>query len=84
MVRVFGQALLPGLNELRAESGLPAFASPLQILEDADAVICTAGAPLEYSRTDLPAHVHLVGRRRGPALRATRTGWTSPATRGCW
>ena len=74
MVRVFGQALLPGLNELRAESGLPAFASPLQILEDADAVICTAGAPLEYSRTDLPAHVHLVGAQV----------WDPPSARPDW
>jgi MGT family glycosyltransferase len=72
--RVFGQALLPGLNELRQESGLEPFTSPLQILDDADAVICTAGAPLEYARTDLPARVHLVGAQV----------WDPPTDRPAW
>ena len=72
--RLFGQALLPGLNQLREESGLPAFTSPLEILDDADAVICTAGAPLEYARQDLPARVHLVGAQV----------WDPPSDRPAW
>jgi UDP:flavonoid glycosyltransferase YjiC (YdhE family) len=59
--RMFGKAMLPGLNRLRAESGLPALSSPLELWRTPDAVIAVTGPPLEYPRRDLPAHVHLVG-----------------------
>ncbi|MEV0355257.1 glycosyltransferase [Nocardia sp. NPDC050697] len=59
--RMFGKAMLPGLNALRRESGLPEFRSPLDQFTAQDAVIVLTGEPLEYPRTDLPAHVHLVG-----------------------
>ncbi|MFC3961013.1 glycosyltransferase [Nocardia jiangsuensis] len=59
--RMFGRAMLPGLNELRRAAGLPEFRSPLDQFTAQDAVIVLTGEPLEYPRTDLPPHVHLVG-----------------------
>ena len=59
--RAFGRAMLPGLNALRADAGLAPFRSPLDQYDAVDAVIVLAGEPIEYSRSDLPAHVHLVG-----------------------
>ena len=54
--------MLPGpWNPLRAESGLAPLSSPLDLWYSPDAVIALTGPPLEYARTDLPAHVHLVG-----------------------
>ena len=61
MERAFAQAMLPGLNELRAEHGLPAFRSPLEPFEAPYRVIALTAEPLEYHREDLPANVHLVG-----------------------
>lgn len=59
--RVFGKALLPGLNELRAEAGLAPHATPFDIYATPDRAIIMAGAPLEYERVDLPDNVSLVG-----------------------
>ena len=59
--RMFGKAMLPGLNELRAELGLAPFRSPLDQYTAVDAVIAMTAEPLEYPRTDLPAHFHFVG-----------------------
>jgi UDP:flavonoid glycosyltransferase YjiC (YdhE family) len=59
--RLFGKALLPGLNALRATSGLPAFRSPLDMYGPPDLVLGMTGAPLEYPRRSLPANVALVG-----------------------
>jgi len=61
MEKVFGKAMLPGLNELRTEAGLPAYTSPMQQFEPPITVIAMTAEPLEYPRTDLPANVHLVG-----------------------
>lgn len=59
--KMFGKAMLPGINELRSAAGLPALASPLDLYDQPHAVICMTGAPLEYHRTRLPASVHMVG-----------------------
>jgi UDP:flavonoid glycosyltransferase YjiC (YdhE family) len=59
--RMFGKAMLPGLNELRAGYALAPLTSPLDSYASRDAVITLTGAPIEYDRTDLPAHVHVVG-----------------------
>ena len=61
MEKVFGKAMLPGMNELRADAGLPAYTSPLQQFDPPAAVIALTAEPLEYPRSDLPGHVHLVG-----------------------
>nr|BFE57158.1 glycosyltransferase [Dactylosporangium thailandense] len=72
--RVYGRMLLPGLNPLRTALGLPALASPLDYHQQPDRVIGLTGAPLEYPRTDLPAHVRLVG----------GTTWDPPAEAPTW
>jgi UDP:flavonoid glycosyltransferase YjiC (YdhE family) len=61
MVRVFGKAMLPGMNDLRAAVGLAPYHSPVQQFEPPTTVIALTAEPLEYPRTDLPSHVHLVG-----------------------
>lgn len=59
--RLFGRSMLPGLNALRTAAGLPPHRSPLTAFREVEALIVLTGPPLEYVRTDLPAHVHLVG-----------------------
>ncbi|MFF5233463.1 nucleotide disphospho-sugar-binding domain-containing protein [Dactylosporangium sp. NPDC000521] len=59
--RVFGKNMLPGLNTLRVAEGLPVLRSPLEYYRLPDRLIVLTGAPLEYPRTDLPAHVRMVG-----------------------
>jgi MGT family glycosyltransferase len=71
VLRIFGKAILPGLNRLRSEAGLPTFTSPLQQFDPPATVIALTAEPLEYPRTDLPDHIHLVGTQP----------WDPPATR---
>jgi MGT family glycosyltransferase len=73
MEKVFGKAMLPGMNELRAGVGLPAYTSPMQQFDSPNAVIALTSEPLEYPRADLPSHVHLVGAQpwEPPAARPT-------------
>src|SRR3954462_15205530 len=52
--RIYGQAMLPGLNRLRAAEGLPALSSPIDHLHTPDRLIVLSGDPLEYPRVDLP------------------------------
>ena len=59
--RLYGQAMLPGLNRLRAAEGLPALSSPIDHLHTPDRLIVLSGDPLEYPRADLPPHVRFVG-----------------------
>jgi MGT family glycosyltransferase len=72
--RMFGKAMLPGLNGLRREAGLPPYRSPLDQYTAHDAVIVMTGKPLEYPRTDLPSHIHLVGAQP----------WDPPSERPAW
>jgi len=71
MERVFGKVMLPGLNALRADVGLAPYRSPLDQFDPPGAVIALTSEPLEYPRTDLPAHIHLVGTQP----------WDAPAAR---
>jgi MGT family glycosyltransferase len=59
--RMFGKALLPGLNALRKDAGLPAYTTPFDIYDSPDRAIIMTGAPMEYDRVDLPDTVSLVG-----------------------
>jgi MGT family glycosyltransferase len=61
VTRMFTKAMMPGFNELRAAAGLEPQASPLEVYGEADAVITLTSAPLEYPRSRLPSHYHLVG-----------------------
>ncbi|GJF07044.1 glycosyltransferase [Pseudonocardia sp. D17] len=72
--KAFGKALLPGLNDVRRAEGLPALRSPLEYLTGADRVLVLTGEPLEYPRTDLPAHVRIVGGQP----------WDPPADEPAW
>jgi MGT family glycosyltransferase len=59
--RAFGKALLPGVNRLRQDVGLPAFTSPLDGYRTPDLVIAMTGEPIEYPRRALPDNVRMVG-----------------------
>jgi UDP:flavonoid glycosyltransferase YjiC (YdhE family) len=72
--RMFGKAMLPGLNELRAGLGLAPFRSPLDQWSAVDAVIVMTGEPLEYPRSDLPDHFTFVGAQP----------WDPPSDRPAW
>jgi MGT family glycosyltransferase len=74
MERVFGKAMLPGLNKLRRQHGLPELRSPIALFEPPYRLIAMTAEPLEYHRTDLPPTVHLVG----------SSPWEGPAERPAW
>jgi len=59
--RAFGKALLPGVNALRRDVGLPDFTSPLDAFRTPDLVIAMTGEPIEYPRQQLPDNVRMVG-----------------------
>jgi MGT family glycosyltransferase len=74
VIRMYAKAMLPRLNELRAQAGLPAFTSPVQNVLAATRLIVMTGDPLEYPRTDAPAHVRFVGAQL----------WDPPAEAPAW
>ena len=59
--RQYAKAMLPRLNALRASAGLPALRSPIDHVVAPDRLLVSTGEPLEYSRTDLPENVRMVG-----------------------
>jgi MGT family glycosyltransferase len=59
--RMFGKAMLPGLNELRRGLGLPELTTPLAMWQPPNTIIALTSEPLEYARHDLPDNIHLVG-----------------------
>jgi MGT family glycosyltransferase len=61
LVRKYGQAMLPGLNALRAREGLAALEHPLDHLRSADRVLALTSEPLEYPRDEVPPRVRFVG-----------------------
>ncbi|MBN9110864.1 MAG: glycosyltransferase [Pseudonocardia sp.] len=72
--RAYGKALLPGLNDVRRAEGLPPLRSALEYVDGADRVLVLTGEPLEYPRTDLPAHIRIVGGQP----------WDPPADEPAW
>src|SRR3954452_19893912 len=72
--RMYGKAMLPGLNALRREHGLPDLASPLEHVLAPDRILVLTGAPLEYPRADVPANVRFVGAQ----------SWDPPAPEPEW
>jgi MGT family glycosyltransferase len=74
VLRMYGKAMLPRLNELRAQAGLPAYTNALQQVAGADRVLVLTGDPLEYPRTDLPAHFRFCGAQV----------WDPPAQAPAW
>jgi MGT family glycosyltransferase len=72
--RVFGKAMLPGLNRLRRDAGLPELTSPLQLTGSADMLIVMTAEPIEYPRPDNPDRVRFVGFQ----------AWDPPAERPAW
>jgi MGT family glycosyltransferase len=72
--RMYGKAMLPGLNALRRDHGLPAIASPLDHVLAPDRILVLTGEPLEYPRTDAPAKVRFVGAQ----------SWDPPAPAPAW
>src|SRR3954453_5770710 len=61
LIRQYAKAMLPRLNALRAEAGLPALRSPLEHVLSTDRLETPTGVPLEYPRTDVPPNVRFVG-----------------------
>ena len=59
--RLYSQAMLPKLNELRDAAGLTTLASPIDNMYRPDRILALTGAPLEYERRDLPGHVRFLG-----------------------
>jgi MGT family glycosyltransferase len=74
LIRQYAKAMLPGLNALRAQEGLPMLDSPLGHLLSADRVLVLTGDPLEYPRTDLPPSIRFVGAQ----------SWDPPAETPAW
>jgi UDP:flavonoid glycosyltransferase YjiC (YdhE family) len=72
--RTFARSMLPPLNELRRSVGLPEFRSAYRPMQVPDRVITMTGAPLEYPRRTLPAHVRMVGAQT----------WDPPAEVPAW
>src|SRR3954452_7663895 len=74
LIRQYAKAMLPRLNALRADAGLPALRSPLEHVLGPDRLLVLTGQPLEYPRTDVPPNVRFVGAQR----------WDPPAEAPAW
>jgi MGT family glycosyltransferase len=72
--RMYGKAMLPKLNPVRRGEGLEPIDSPIDHMLAPDRILVLTGAPLEYPRTDLPAHVRFVGAQ----------SWDPPAPEPEW
>ncbi|MGD9736772.1 MAG: glycosyltransferase [Solirubrobacterales bacterium] len=59
--RLYRGAMMPRLNQLRAGAGLEELAGPIDNLHRPNRILVLTGAPLEYPRRDLPAHVRMLG-----------------------
>jgi MGT family glycosyltransferase len=72
--RQYGKAMLPRLNALRADAGLPALSTPIDHVLSPDRLLVLTGEPLEYPRSDLPPQVRFVGAQL----------WDPPAAAPAW
>jgi UDP:flavonoid glycosyltransferase YjiC (YdhE family) len=66
--------MMPRLNALRIEAGLPEVSDPIAQLRRPDRLLALTGAPLEYPRVDTPEHVRFVGAQ----------SWDPPAEAPAW
>jgi UDP:flavonoid glycosyltransferase YjiC (YdhE family) len=71
---LYRRALMPEVNRMRAAAALPILRSPLDLNDRPDRLLVLSGEPLEYPRTDLPAHVRFVGAQH----------WDPPAETPAW
>jgi MGT family glycosyltransferase len=72
--REYAKAMMPRLNALRVEAGLPPVSDPIAQLRRPDRLLALTGAPLEYPRVDTPEHVRFVGAQ----------SWDPPAETPAW
>jgi MGT family glycosyltransferase len=61
IIRMYSKAMMPGINGLRADAGLPALDDALQHVVRPQRLIVLTGEPLEYARRELPAMIRHVG-----------------------
>jgi len=59
--QLYGRSMLPKLNAMRSEAGLPQLSSPIENVLAPDRILCLTGDPLEYPRTDTHERVRFVG-----------------------
>jgi MGT family glycosyltransferase len=59
--KLYARAMLPRLNAMYADHGLPALDSPLEHVASPDRLLVLSGDPIEYPRVDAPANVRFVG-----------------------
>ena len=74
LVRQYAKAMLPRLNALRADAGLPPLTSPVDHVLGPDRLLVLTGDPLEYPRPDVPPNVRFVGAQL----------WDPPAEAPAW
>jgi MGT family glycosyltransferase len=74
MLGAYSKAMLPGLNKLRAESGLEPLSSPVDYFLQGDLLLALTGPPLEYPRAAPPESLRFVGAQL----------WDPPATTPDW
>jgi MGT family glycosyltransferase len=58
---MLNRLVLPRLNTIRAQAGVPPLVSGSDVFALAPLVLCLTAEPLEYARSDWPASVRLVG-----------------------
>jgi MGT family glycosyltransferase len=61
IVSMYSKAMMPGINRLRAEAGIPPLAHIIDHVSAPDRLLILTGEPLEYPRTGLPPFIRFVG-----------------------
>ena len=61
IVRMYGKAMLPGINRLRRDAGLNELGHVIEHVEAPQRLIVLTGEPLEYPRKHVPGFVRFVG-----------------------
>ncbi|WP_053225675.1 glycosyltransferase [Solirubrobacter soli] len=74
VLREYSKAMLPRLNALRVNARLDPVKDPIENLYRPHRILALTGEPLEYARTDTPAHVRFVGAQL----------WDPPAEAPAW
>jgi MGT family glycosyltransferase len=61
IISMYGKAMLPGINRMRADAGLAQLGDVLEHVTKPGRLLVLTGQPLEYPRRDLPAMFRHVG-----------------------